>query len=585
VTEPAAGMRSALGVATATGALAAGVVLAVSLSAERPFAPGELDLLLTARAVAGGRPPSLWLGAVHPDALGTYFGAVLLAPLLFVGLSGAAALKVVAAGHFAVLVGGVAGLAARLAGRAAGVFAGLFVLGAPAMFAAHTKYLATTSEVAALEIALLWLLYEALERRDGRWIPLVLLGGAATGLGVAWSLHALWPALLLPAAWWVLARDRRLGILLWVVPAVAVALPFLHARDPWAVPGPLLSVKSLALTALPSYVDPGDLVELARRVPWALIADDEGGLRFLFLPGVAALLYATGVGLRGLRAPCFPTALAVFVVGAGAPLVVAGDLLGYPAGYRYFLPCIGPAAVLLALVARGHVDRRPVLRFAAAALLLPGLLAPTLADTQELDDASAAYVAAQHRLAFSARPLHTHFLVLTPYVADAELEGWVQGYGLHTARDWVAERPVLDIEFRDAMTMDGYRPPPAVDVRRMRRSADAWLGVADFFTPRLRKAFFAGVGLGVAEDGVREELEVDLLAAVPEGDRGAVERGIEAARAERLYWLGGDAPWQDEAWPAADQVEVEGTFVLAHPLTYTPVGSAGRHEREAIAAP
>ncbi len=585
MTAPEATLRRAATTAAAVGLGAGAAALVVALRADRPFAPGELDLLLTARAVAGGRPPALHLGAVHPDAVGTYFGALVVAPLLYVGLSGVAALKVVAAGHFAVLTGAAAGLTTRLAGRGAGLFAGLLLAGCPALFAAHTKYLATTSEVAAAEMTLLWLLYEALGRRDRGWIALVALGGGGVGLSVAWSLHALWIAVLLPGAWWFLAPERRAGVLLWAVPAAAVALPFLLAQDPWSPPGPLLSVKSSSLLALPAFVGPSDFVELARRLPWALTGEEDAAVRFLFVPGLLALLGATAVGLRGLRPPRFRGVLALYVVGAGAPLVVAGDLLGYPAGYRYFLPCLAPAAVLLGLLMKGHADRRPAVRDVGVALLLPGLLAPGLASTQELTPPAAAYLAAQHRLAFSDRPLHMHFLVLTPYVADEELPGWIQGYGLHTARDWVAEKPVLDIEFRDAMTIDAHRPPPAVDRRRHRRSAEAWLGIADLLAPRLRSGFFAGLGLGLAEDGRFEPLEVELMAAVEEPDRAAVGHGIAAAYHDRRYWLGDDAAWPVREWPTADLVVPEGTFVSAHPLTYTPVGAAGRRERGALVAP
>jgi hypothetical protein len=262
--------------------------------------------------------------------------------------------------------------------------------------------------------------------------------------------------------------------------------------------------------------------------------------------------------------------------------------------------------------------------------LAPGLLALPGATAQELDAKGAAFFAAQHRLTLSARPLHTHFLTLHPFVTDDELPGWVQGYGLHTARDWRAQSEVLGIEFRDAMTMEGFRPAPVVDRRRLRREPSRWLEVADLFDANTRPRFFEGLGLGIGEDGAVDTRETQLLRAVASRDLPAIWRGIGGALGERVFHSGGDlipltveggsgalgaalplrAAFQEglvaTAGPhilSAEQMLPEGIrstpdlrvtgalrvspspFALPHPLTYSPLGTAGRSQRAATVAP
>jgi hypothetical protein len=598
---PVSTQRQAGKVALGVGVAAAACVLLMSLSQERPFAPGEMDLLLTARAIAGGRPPSLWLGAVHPDAVGTYFGAIVLAPLLFLGMSGMVALKAVAAAHLGVIAGASAGLTTRLAGLRSGLFVGAFLVGTPSLFAAHMKYLATTAEVVAAEVALLWLLYEAVQLSGRRWMVAAGVGGALAGIAVAWSLHALWLALLLPLAWVYLAPKRRWGAVLWLVPAVVVALPWLLASDPWRPPGPMLSVKSLALTALPALIDFADVQELGRRLPWARLPRTwvQTWVAAAFAPGMLVLVGATGWGLmqRGM-----PRVLAVFVLGAGAPLLIAADLLGYPAGYRYFLPCMPAAAVLVPLAAA----RLPRPRVLAAAVLLPGLAMPVMPHDSEMTATQAAFVAAHHRLSFSHRPLHTHVSVLTPYVTETELPGWLEGYGLHTARDWVAENEVLGVEFQDAMTMEKRRPPPEVDVRRRRLDPARWLEFAELFEGAPREAFFRGIGLGVGEDGGIEALEAALLLAVPPDGLDAVWTGIGGAVREHLAaaaMLKSLNPGSTEGFsglrvdagvlsvgPVATDgflagLRTSSPFALPDPLRYSELGARGRNQLLSTAAP
>ncbi len=545
---------------TATTALASAslavVILVVALlrdTAGTPFGPGELDIVLTARSMAAGVWPPFWVGAVHPDAPGTWLGAVVLVPLLRLGVPDVVALKSLAVLHYALFVGASAGLAARRAGRLAGMLAGaVLTLGSPALVAAHSKYLATTVEIAGVEVAMLWAALE-LARSEDRRLPATALLGVALGLSLVYSLHVV--MLLVPVVGALVVGRTPVVPYMGALGAAAVTawLPFTLARDPLGPQQSALSVKTLSPSDLLSLVGVDDLGTLVRRAPHALLSETEhitadSALRALHVPlalvlaGTVATFTVLAVRRR-LETP--EVLLTIFGVLTAAPLLVAGDLLGYPAAYRYYAPVLAPAAILLGIgVTRLKGGARP--RFVAAGavliLTLPGLLTTPRATATELGRPMAAFFAGQHRLGFARHPLHTQFLMLTPFVTDAELAGWLQGYGLHVGREYTRQAPIARIERDDSRPDERAGIPDIVDRVALKARPDRWLVAADWLGAAARADFLLGVGLGIAEDGRLDAGDVELVRDLGDADAASVWRGVGAALGERWHWTRNDSP-------------------------------------------
>ncbi len=526
------------------------LVLSVALArdgASTPFGPGELDVLLAARSIAAGVIPPIWVGAVHPDAIGTWLGALNLAPLLRLGFSDVVALKSLAALHFALLVGASSGLAARRGGVLAGVLTGLVLtLGAPALVAAHSKYLATTVEIAGVEVALLWVTLELmhLERRP-LWA--VSLLGALLGLVLVYSLHAGVLLILVAGALLRARKRRRSTCIALLIPSVLVWVPFVLARDPLGPQRAALSIKTLGPGQLLGLLDPSDLMTLITRAPLALLYETEhlapdAWQRWLHVPLaflLATTLLVAAVFLARRTLPEAESVILLFGLGTAAPLLLAGDLLGYPAAYRYYAPVFAPAAILLSVgVARGAPSRAT--RLAAAGvvtlLVLPGFLTVPRATATELNRPMASYFAGQHRLGFAQYPLHTHFLMLTPFVRDDELPGWLQGYGVHLGREFTRQAPIAAVEYSDRRPDPGTAIPDVVDRLYQKMQPSRWLRAADWLGGDAREHLLLGVGLGIAEDGVLDPRDLELLEELPLGQRPAIWRGVGGAMGERWFW-------------------------------------------------
>ncbi len=584
--------------------VAFGVLLLAVAGTIDSFGPGELDLVLTARSMASGVYPPLWAGAVHPDALGTWIGAFGMSFLLRLGIPDVFALKCLAAAHYVLLAGVSVGLASRIAGWRAGLAGGAaLIIGAPAIAAAHTRYLATTVEIASVELALVWMLVEWHRRPARGWL---LALGLGLGTAVIYSLHAAWLALLTLAVVGWTSRRRELGwrpALLLIATGVVAAVGWLGWPDPLGPPGHAFTIKTLGPLQLLTLIDPSDLATLARRAPFALLTGEEGHqaaqYRPLHVPLAATLALALfgGVVATARRQVDAPVGLvALFALGIAAPLVLGGDLLGYPAAYRYYVPVVPPACVLLGVA----VARSPWPRAAGLVLALlvsPGLLSLGHVGNREMARPEAAFFAGQHRLVFPRDALHTHFLMLTPWVQDDELIGWVQGYGLHVGREYARQAPTAKIEFDDSFVGIDGGVPPIVNRHWHKQRAERWLEGADWLGPGARSAFLVGVGLGIAEDGHLEELDLRLLESAV--DHASVARGIGAALGERVFHIGDDRPLRlDGAYtwtPAERQAMAEGYAetsgkrlfpearptnlrVLAHPhpFTYADLGVVGR---------
>ncbi len=544
------------------GAVAFVLLLAFALPERlRPFAPGELDLLLSARSTAQGVVLPLWAGAVHPEATGSWLAALALALPLKLGLPDVVALRMAGATHLALAVGATAGLVARMAGRRAGWLAAVLLLASPGFVGAHTRFMGTTVEVAALEAVLLWGL---LGLAGGRRGAVVL--GAGLGLAVAFSAHAVLVAVLAVGVLW--RRPRSLAA---VLAAAAVAwLPWQVLRDPRGPDTPALAVLARGPAEVLGMLDVGDVADLLQHAPFAL-HPEAGPARWLFVAaGVLAALAGLGLGVHGLQTGRrAEVTVAAWAALAALPLLLADDLMGYPAGYRYFVNVLPPLAIAGALALprgrRGEV--------AAAVLLAAGLSALPAHRTAELDRPAAAFYAGQHRISLPwRRPLHTHFSWLWPTLRPEERAPFAQGYGLHLARE---HGPLLP-RFR-TLSAEGTDGPREAELAAAGAEPSTWVG-ASTLVPQgsARRGLLAGIGLGIGEDGRIDGTELELIEAAP--DRDSVWFGVFAAVAERAHWTSTPGRLEiDGGWRALAGMEPSSDTVrsgLAECLDAAPIAPA-----------
>jgi hypothetical protein len=357
-----------------------------------------------------------------------------------------------------------------------------------------------------------------------------------------------------------------------------------------------------------TLIDVSDITTLVRKAPFALLTGEEGvdamDHRLLHVPLAVALALAVlgSAVATARRKSAEPIGLvALFAVGTAAPLLLGGDLLGYPAAYRYFVPVVAPACVLLGVaVARSRWPRAAGV--ALALLVAPGLLSLGKVSSTEMTRPQAAFFAGQHRLAFPRDALHSHFLMLTPWVRDDELVGWAQGYGLHVGREYPHQAPTAKIEFDGSFVAPHGGVPPIVNRHWHKQRAERWLEGAAWLGPGAHRAFLIGVGLGIAEDGRLGEFELHLLEST--ADSPSVARGIGAALGERVFHIGDHRRLLGEdahSWTAAErQAMAEGYAETAggatllfpearrtnlrflahpHPFTYADVGVIGRGQQ------
>ncbi len=575
---PTSTLRGALGQGLAAGGAAFALLLAFTLPERlHPFAPGELDVLLAARSAAAGVVLPLWAGAVHPEATGSWLAALALAAPLKLGVPDVLALRLAGATHLGLVVGATAGLASRVGGRRVGWLAAGLLVACPGFVGAHSRFMGTTVEVAALEALIVWGLLGLADGRRGGWAL-----GALFGLAVVCSPHAL---VLAPLAIGLLARRPRTGLAA-AVAAATCWLPWQFLVDPRGPETPALAVLARGPAELGGLLDGGDVLTLLLHAPFAL-HPEAGWAR---LPFAAVLLLGAMAGL-GLAVHGWQTrrraevGVAAWALLAAIPLLLADDLMGYPAGYRYFVNVLPPLAIAGALsLPRG---RRGEL--AVGALLVVGLAALPAHRAAELDRPAAAFYAGQHRLSLPARrPLHTHISWLWPTLRADERAPFAQGYGLHLARE---HGPMLPL-FRSRSAM-GLGDDRDRELAEAGQQASTWVGAVTLL-PRgsSQRGFLAGLGLGIGEDGRVDADELALIRAAPDSD--AVWFGVFAAVAERAHWsprsgrLEIEGGWSAVAGtePSADVVRrglaecIDGASVPAAELL---PGDAPPHIRSAVA--
>ena len=285
---------------------------------------------------------------------------------------------------------------------------------------------------------------------------------------------------------------------------------------------------------------------------------------------LGALLAGLGLGVHGLQTRRRgEIAVAAWALLAACPLLLADDLMGYPAGYRYYVNLLPPLAIAAAMALPG--DRRGVA--VAALLLAAGLTALPAHRAAEFDRPAAAFYAGQHRIALPwRRPLHTHFSWLWPSLRPEERAPFAQGYGLHLAREHGPMLPMFE-ELNAADLQD----PREAELAAAGTRPSTWVGAATL-VPRgsARRGLLAGLGLGIGEDGRVDAEELLLIRAAP--DPQAVWFGVFAAVAERAYWTSRPDPLRvDGGWPALRGVEPDSEAVrggLAECLDGAPVAPA-----------
>ena len=533
-------LRDALRQGALLGSVAFTILLIFTLPERlRPFAPGELDLLLAARSAARGVVLPLWAGSVHPEATGSWLAALALALPLKLGVPDVLALRVAGASHLALVVGATAGLAARMGGRRVGWLAGALLLACPGFVGAHTRFMGTTVEAAALEVVLVWGLLGLAAGRRGA-VPL----GAGLGLAVALSPHAALVAVLAVGLLW--KRPRALSTT--GLAAIAAWLPWQLLRDAKGPETPVGAVLARGPMEVLGMLDAGDVVSLLRHAPFAL-HPEAGIARWPFAVALLLLLVAgVGLGVRGVRGrKGADVAVAAWALLAALPLLLAGDLMGYPAGYRYYVNLL-PALAIAGAMALPPGSRGAM---AAVVLLAAGLSALPAHRAAELDRPAAAFYAGQHRLSLPwRRPLHTHFSWLWPTLRPEERAPFAQGYGLHLAREHGPMVPMFQ-----TLSAQGPEDARLAELAAAGSTASSWVGAATL-VPRgsARRGLQAGLGLGIGEDGRVDARELDLIRAAPDPD--AVWFGVFAAVAERAHWTGvADRLVLEGAWASLRGVE------------------------------
>lgn len=533
------------------GALSFALTLAVRSAAPGPFAPGEMDLLWSARAAAAAQPLPIWAAAVHPDAAGTALEASLLSIPLRLGVPDHWALAVLGALHGALAFAVVVAVGVGSVGGAGWVGA-LALFAVPMVVGVPTRVQGTTSEALGIELLVLFAALRAgghastgssaasPESWVGRLAGVAVFSCAA--LAVLWSRHAM---LVVPAVGLLLGRTlvARLAAVLSLV-AVAAFVPWLEWRlRPDSAPLlPPFTVRSM---------EPGRLLEEAWRgiasfAPERWIAALGAGSPWASL----VVLPATALALAWMRAAVsgdpMRRGLAAAAAAAVGPLALAEAVAGWPEGARWAFPALGLLATVLTT---DPALSRSRLVLGGLALASASTVSQSLAlGAGELDRSAAAYVAAQHRLSEPRSGPFDHALLLLPWVRADELEGFAMGWGLHLSREFELRAPSLALEYNDARPPGGAAVPDAVDPIARKRDPQFLWAATEALPAEVHQAFARGVGLGVAEDlrisaaeglllDVAGDLDVPTLVGVHDGIAMAVsERSRIAGAGLALVW-------------------------------------------------
>lgn len=469
--------------------------LAIHLPRGWPFpVRGEWDVLLVSMSMAAGDFPALALGALHGSSPGSYFIALLAAPLLALGVKPVLAGKVLAMLFGASLTGLCTALAVSLVdprnpsarlwtGGLCGFF---FAFAWPGLHLDFVGLSGSTPESLVFQILALVLVLTA-AGRGGRIRALC----SGLSVSVAWLLSplALWTALMVPILWLLPDSSKvrsmlaRASSVFWVAVGASFPLIVLVAFVPDGTRGLGLFLAndfgSAGLeVSLGGLREHGEAIE--RAGPLVLIAKVarslEGGahnaglgLRALLLASLAWLSVASVLWILAVRrstAGLRVLLVATIAASWSLPLsLVPLDFGFYPLAYRYWGIPLSLALVLAALLLGSlSVARYRWLRYARLALLLlcSGVLLPSLGRSMVAPAASAPEAAVGTGAhAMDPRPgypRHAAFRQLSRHASETLRPQLSEGYGLALGADtavsiirgdpapplWLELRPELD---------------------------------------------------------------------------------------------------------------------------------------------
>lgn len=517
-----------------------GAVLAFWIARRGALSVDELHTALLGRLWADGEPLSFYVGSLTRYEGGSWLIAWPVSWLMRLGAWGTAATSWTAGAIALVTVFATSLWLARAERPLAGLAVGpLAALAAPELV--HYAYRAWGSLCEALVfLPLLALAFSAWQDR-GRRLSVAPAVGLLLGLAVVFSYLHMLTALALLA---VLAEEAR-RTARWKRAATEAALIGASASlvfGAWValmVPIPAEALEIRGGRSLLSACSDLLFVRLDRvllHLPRAWIGELLPHTALRLAAGVGLTLMTVAAAVVAWRRGGRTRQVVLFALVCVPGMSLGHALAGPPQVYRYYLPLLGAAVVLIAAW-----DMRAVVLAAALGLALQLPSGPP--EPWQAPDRSHLELGASALHRFAPDP-HVKFEAfyrvttprLRPYLAF--------GYGLDTGArfgpSWAGMR-------RDAGGADAV-----VDTERDPHlhlfEERSWIGFWDGLTDRTgERRFFEGVGVGLLRDGVIDAAEVALLAAARPRERAWMAEGIGAALLAELETGRSLTGWS-EAW-------------------------------------
>jgi len=445
--------------------------LAIHLPRGWPFpVRGEWDVLLVSVSMSVGDFPGLALGALHGSSPGSYFIALLAAPLLALGLSPVLAGKVLAMMFGASLAGLCTALAVSLVASqdtsarlwTGGLCGFFFAFAWPGLHLDFVGLSGSTPESLVFQMLALFLVLTDGGRR-GRLRAI----GSGLAVSVAWLLSplALWTALIVLVLWLLPDSTKRSTLhraycVFWLAVGASLPLIFLLVLVPEGAQGlGLFLANDLGSAGLEVSLgglrEHGEVVE--RAGPLVLLSkvarsleggahNSELGLRALLLAALAWISVASAFWILSVRRSAAGLEVLLVAVIAASwclPLsLLPLDFGFYPLAYRYWGIPLSLALVLAALLL-GSVSvaryrwlgyARILLLVLCAAGLLPSLGRSMVAPA--VSEAEAAVGTGAHAMdPRPGYPRHAAFMQLSRHVSEELRVQLSEGYGLALGAD------------------------------------------------------------------------------------------------------------------------------------------------------
>jgi len=516
--------------------------LAIHLPRGWPFpVRGEWEVLLVSMSMAAGDLPPLALGALHGSSPGSYAIALLVAPLIALGMSPLLAGKVLAMMFGAAMAGLCVGLSVSLVGSSASQQARLWTGALCAVFFAfawpglHFDFAGlsgSTPESVVLQVLALVL---ALPSQGGGGRGRALGSGFAVSLAWLLSPLALWTALFVPLLW-LLPRfsqprplSSRLFSVAWVMLGGLLPILLLAVLAPGGVRGLALffanDFGSAGLeVSFGGLREHGEVTERAGLLLFAKLSRAlEGGAHNVELAGRGVLLAGLGwlaflsalwmLTFRSTREDNRPRLVAGLAVSWYLPLsLVPLDFGFYPLAYRYWGVPLSLALVLasVALASSLSSPRWPRLRLIppGVVILCAAVLVPSLDNSIVAPAVSAAEAAVGTGAhAMDPRPgypRHAAFRQLSQNGSLTLKRQLSEGYGLALGADTAVS------------VMRGDEPQPLWRELRAELDEGAW------------RALLFGVGCGASTYAAEPGPLLALLFSGSPSEQGDISQGFQS---------------------------------------------------------